>query len=278
MFDVAMGSYDGAEVCEMVGLYALHILSTKYPNANISLYRDDGLAVFRSTNGRVLDKTRKEFTKVLEELGLKITVQSNLKVVDYLDITLNLESRKYHPYRKPGNDPLYINAKSNHPPSIIKEIQCSTGRRISALSSDRDQFNNAAKVYNQALRTSGYNKNIQYTENTQASQQRKRNRSSKILQFNPPFSKNVQTNVAQSFLRLVNKHFGYTELSSLFNRNNTKVSYSCMPNMSSMIKNHNRKILNSASNTSAKSCNCKKKTALSSRRHMPYRQHRPFLH
>ena len=90
MFDAAMGSYDEAEVCEMVGLYALHILSTKYTNANIGLYRDDGLAVFRSTNGRVLDKIRKEFSKVFEELGLKITVQSNLKVVGYLDITLNL--------------------------------------------------------------------------------------------------------------------------------------------------------------------------------------------
>ena len=236
-FDVAMGSYDGAEVCELVGLYALHILSTKYPlHANIVLYRDDGLAVFRSTNGRVLDKITKEFTKVFKELGLKITVQSNLKVVDYLDITLNLESGKYHPYRTPGNDPLYINAKCNHPPSIIKEIPRSIGRRISALSSDRDQFNNAGKVYNQALRTSGYNGKIQYTENTQASQRRQRNRSRKIIWFNPPFSKNVQTNVEQSFLRLVDKHFGYTELSSLFNRNNTKVSYSCIPNMSNVIK------------------------------------------
>ena len=29
-FDVTMGSFDGAEVCELVGLYILHILSTKY--------------------------------------------------------------------------------------------------------------------------------------------------------------------------------------------------------------------------------------------------------
>ena len=29
-FDVTMGSFDGTEVCELVGLYILHILSTKY--------------------------------------------------------------------------------------------------------------------------------------------------------------------------------------------------------------------------------------------------------
>ena len=28
-FDVTMGSFDGAEICELVGLYILYILSTK---------------------------------------------------------------------------------------------------------------------------------------------------------------------------------------------------------------------------------------------------------
>ena len=128
----------------------------------------------------------------------------------------------------------YINAKSKHPPSVIKEISRSIGRRIwLCLLTGTSLSTCAAKIYNQALRTSGYSENIQYTENTQASQRRSR----KIIWFNPPFSKNVQTNAVQLFLRLVDKHFGYTELSSLFNR----------------------KILNSAINTSAKSCNCKKK-------------------
>ena len=30
VFDVTMGSFDDAEVCELVELYILHILSTKY--------------------------------------------------------------------------------------------------------------------------------------------------------------------------------------------------------------------------------------------------------
>ena len=31
-FDVVMGSFDGAELCELVGLYILHILCQKYRN------------------------------------------------------------------------------------------------------------------------------------------------------------------------------------------------------------------------------------------------------
>ena len=40
MFDVAMGSYYDAEVCELVGLYILHKLTTAFAHENIGLYRD----------------------------------------------------------------------------------------------------------------------------------------------------------------------------------------------------------------------------------------------
>ena len=83
------------------------------------------IAIFKNMNARAGDKVRKEFSKVIGDLGLKITVQSNLKVVDYLDVMLNLTTGKYYPFRKPDNDPLYINAKSNHPPSTIRQIPAS---------------------------------------------------------------------------------------------------------------------------------------------------------
>ena len=40
-FDVSMGSWDGAEVCELVGLYLLSLLSDL--QLTLGLYRDDGL-------------------------------------------------------------------------------------------------------------------------------------------------------------------------------------------------------------------------------------------
>jgi len=58
------------------------------------LYRDDGLAVFKKMNARSGGKARKVFCEILGDLG-KITVQRNLKVVSYLDVTLNLTTGKY---------------------------------------------------------------------------------------------------------------------------------------------------------------------------------------
>ncbi len=45
LFDVTMGSYDGAEICELVGLFILNKLGQKFGKENIGLYRDDGLAI-----------------------------------------------------------------------------------------------------------------------------------------------------------------------------------------------------------------------------------------
>ena len=39
-----MGSYDGAEICKLVGPYLLNQLSTAIDKSGFGLYRDDGLA------------------------------------------------------------------------------------------------------------------------------------------------------------------------------------------------------------------------------------------
>ena len=59
-FDVTMGSYDGAEVCELAGLFMLIELSKNFDKDNIGLYRDDGLSVFKNYNGHENDKVQKE--------------------------------------------------------------------------------------------------------------------------------------------------------------------------------------------------------------------------
>ena len=51
-FDITMGSFDGAETCELVGCYLLSCLTKKYGNS-IGLYRDDGLAAFNSNPQRI---------------------------------------------------------------------------------------------------------------------------------------------------------------------------------------------------------------------------------
>ena len=52
VFDVTMGSYDGTEVCDLVGLYLLSIIGPKFnENNDIGLYRDDGLGISRGLSG-----------------------------------------------------------------------------------------------------------------------------------------------------------------------------------------------------------------------------------
>ena len=45
-FDVPMGSYDGAEICDLVGLYMLSKLQN-IEGIDAGVYKDDGLAVSR---------------------------------------------------------------------------------------------------------------------------------------------------------------------------------------------------------------------------------------
>ena len=88
---------------------------------------------------------------------------------------------------------------------------------------------------------------------------RKRNRN--IIWFNPPFSKNVATKIGRYFLNLLDKHFPQDhKFHKIFNRNNIKVSYSCMPNFKSAINSHDRKIFHSTVNNQSRTCNFINKT------------------
>ena len=261
LFDVTMGSFDGAEICELVGLFALSILTTKYDTNKIGLYRDDGLAAFKNTTGAQADRIRKDITKLFRDLDLKITIETNKKIVNFLDMTLNLNNGKYYPYRKPNDNTVYVHTLSNHPPSILRHIPESIAKRISTISSDNEVFKKAAPYYNDALKSCGYDEQLEYTASKQTREAR-RKRQRNIIWFNPPYSKSVQSNVGKQFLRLLEKHFPKEhKLHKIFNKNSVKVSYSCMPNMASIIKSHNKKVIEqNAAKTTKEMCNCREKT------------------
>ena len=117
-----MRSFDGAELSELVTLYFLNKLSKLLGNENVGLYRDDGLAAMKSTSDPILGKMRKNIIVLFKEEGLTITIDTNLIETDFLDVTFNLATGKFFPFRKPNNLPLYINAKSKHPLTIIKDL------------------------------------------------------------------------------------------------------------------------------------------------------------
>ena len=73
--------------------------------------------------------------------NLKITVDANKKVVNFLDVTLDLNTGKFKPYSKPSTTPLYVHSQSNHPPNILRNIPVAINRRLSSVSSDHEVFN-----------------------------------------------------------------------------------------------------------------------------------------
>ena len=161
-FDVTMGKYVGAEICEIASLYILHVLGEKYGKDKVGLYRDDGLACFGNINGSQAERIQKEFISIFKtEFKLSITSETNLKIVNFLDVTLNLDNGNHEPYNKPNNNPLYININSNHPPNIIKNLPENIQKRINKLSSSTSIFNNSKDLYNNALSASGFQQRIQ---------------------------------------------------------------------------------------------------------------------
>ena len=97
-----MGSYDRAEVCELIGNFMLSLIDNKYNPKNIGLYRDDGLAAFKNTSGPQSEKIQKNFQKMFKNKGLDIIISCNRKIANYLDVTLNLNDGSYLPYKKPN--------------------------------------------------------------------------------------------------------------------------------------------------------------------------------
>ena len=69
----------------------------------------------------------------------------------------------------------------------------------------------------------------------------------------------MKTKFGNRFLLLIDKHFPKNNpLHKIINRKTIKISYSCCPNVSSIISAHNKKILtNKVNEQNSKKCNCR---------------------
>ena len=101
--------------------------------------------------------------KVFKNLGLSITSKPNLKIVDYLSVTFDLQNNSYKPYRKPDNLLVYIYKQLNHPPTILNELPKIISKRISDLSSSENIFHDAIPVYKEGLQKSDFTFDLVYT-------------------------------------------------------------------------------------------------------------------
>ena len=173
--------------------------------------------------------------------------------MNFLVVIFNLDSNSYQPFNKPNNYPTYINVQSKHHPNIIISLPTSIEKRINSISSSKEIFEKAAGYYNNALNYSGYSQKISYSETTTTPSTSNRQRL-----FNPPYSTNVKSNIVEHFSNLINNHFPRRhKFHKISNRNNVKVSYSCLSNDKNITTSHNKKTISPPADDIAKKCNCR---------------------
>ena len=101
-FDIGMGTWDGAESTDLIGL--LMLWEMRNLHADIGIYRDDGLLA-AECSPRNIEKLKQEICSIFNANGFKITIDANRKIVNFLDVTLNLENNSFKPFIKPGDTP-----------------------------------------------------------------------------------------------------------------------------------------------------------------------------
>ena len=161
-FDVPMWAYDSAQVADLVGIYILDTLGRIVNLEQVGLYRDDGIIYIPDSNGPKTSSTLKKIIRAFKLLGLRIQIASNLKIVDFLDVTLNLNNGTFKPFSQNDPAPRYINISSNHPRSVLRQIPNAVNQRINKLSSCKKIFEENKSRYDDALKDSGFQGRVEY--------------------------------------------------------------------------------------------------------------------
>ena len=76
-------------------------------------------------------------------------------------------------------------------------------RPLSNISSKKESFDSATLLYQEALKKSGHD----YQLNVNPTPSKRKQRSRNVIRYNPPYNANVDTNVGHKFLRTIDECF-----------------------------------------------------------------------
>ena len=113
---------------------------------------------------------------------------------------------------------------------MITQIPSSIEGRLSNLSSGKEVFLNSNQLYREELKKSSFRDESTYVELKISAEfnNEKKKRKQKIIWLNPPYSKNVKTNIGKIFFKLLHKHFPpLHSFHEVFNKKSVKISYCC---------------------------------------------------
>ena len=150
-----------------------------------------------------LEGIRESLQKTFKHFVLEIVPESNLRIVNYLDVTRNLKDGSFRPCDKPDDIIQYINKEFNHPPNLNKHLPASIKKRLSNNSFDEKIFQKSAIYYEDTLNKTRYLDKVVYHDPSASNQESKnKNRQRNVLWFNLPCSKSVTIRIGESFLYL----------------------------------------------------------------------------
>ena len=86
-----MGCFDGTEICELVGTYIESKLTNIMSKEDVGLYCDNGLSIFKNLSRPEIERKKKTIVKKFKKCGLSLVVDTNLKTVNFLDVTFDLD-------------------------------------------------------------------------------------------------------------------------------------------------------------------------------------------
>ena len=138
--DVTMSTNDGAELCELIGVFMQSVLLDIINKEAMGLWRNGGLIVRNEVTSQNTDKIRKKIIRVFKDNGFSIDIVSNLVEVNFLDVMFNLSNGSYRSYKKSNDEFKYINVLSNHPHQILKQLTTTISKRLSRNSSSEPRI------------------------------------------------------------------------------------------------------------------------------------------
>ena len=132
----------------------------------------------RNKCGRETGKIKKNIRQFFKEYKLYIVTQCKMKIVDYFDVSLNLNNSNYKPYHKSDIEILYIHKDSSHQHSILKHIPTLMEKTISTFWSNENIFNESKKkkMCQKALEKSSYQQTLKYHPSNENVRNNKQNR------------------------------------------------------------------------------------------------------
>ena len=122
--------------------------------------------IFRGILKPMTDRKKKLILETFKQYVLAIAIEGNLKTVNFLDITSDLQNNVYKPCSKANDKPTFKNKNFNNQPSILKQLIESIEKRLSETSSSKGIFEKFLELYQVALKDSSFSSDLHYPENT----------------------------------------------------------------------------------------------------------------